>query len=98
MAANNVSTRKGKSFFAKLMERREAMLALIVVAMYIVLSFITPSFMTWSNPEGSYLKYGGRWYRCNRYDNQSDFRRYRSFCRIDIVSVYDSSSAFDEKW
>ena len=49
MAANNVSTRKGKSFFAKLMERREAMLALIVVAMYIVLSFITPSFMTWSN-------------------------------------------------
>lgn len=37
MAANNVSTRKGKSFFAKLMERREAMLALIVVAMYIVL-------------------------------------------------------------
>lgn len=27
MAANNVSTRKGKSFFAKLMERREAMLA-----------------------------------------------------------------------
>ena len=24
MAANNVSTRKGKSFFAKLMERREA--------------------------------------------------------------------------
>lgn len=49
MAANNVSTRKGKSFFAKLMERREAMLALIVVTMYIVLSFITPSFMTWSN-------------------------------------------------
>ena len=34
MAANNVSTRKGKSFFAKLMERREAMLALIVVAVY----------------------------------------------------------------
>ena len=99
MAANNVSTRKGKSFFAKLMERREAMLALIVVAMYIVLSFITPSFMTWSKLENEVIsEYGGRWYRCNRYDNQSDFRRYRSFCRIDIVSVYDSSSAFDEKW
>ena len=57
MAANNKSTGpqntagavKQKSFFARLMERREAMLGLIVAAMYVFLSFANKNFMTWSN-------------------------------------------------
>lgn len=98
MAANNVSTRKGKSFFAKLMERREAMLALIVVAMYIVLSFITPSFMTWSNQKVVISSMAVDGIVVIGMTISLISRRYRSFCRIDIVSVYDSSSAFDEKW
>ena len=49
MADNNVTNPKQKSLFAKLMERREAMLALIVIAMYVLLSFLNKNFLTWSN-------------------------------------------------
>ena len=49
MAENNVEKTKQKGFFAKLMEKREAMLALIVLAMYVVLSLVNENFMTWSN-------------------------------------------------
>ena len=40
---------KKKNFFAAVLEKREAMLGLIVVAMYIFLSFANKNFMTWSN-------------------------------------------------
>ena len=49
MAENTVATAKQKSFFSKLLEKREAMLGLIVLAMYIFLSFANKNFMTWSN-------------------------------------------------
>lgn len=49
MAEKTAVTPKEKSWFAKLMDNREAMLGLIVIAMYILLSFANKNFMTWSN-------------------------------------------------
>ncbi|MCF0145249.1 MAG: ABC transporter permease [Eubacterium sp.] len=49
MSGNVVAAPKQKNVFARFMEKREAMLGLIVLAMYIVLSIINKNFLTWSN-------------------------------------------------
>ena len=49
MGGKAVTDAKQKSLFIRILEKREAMLALIVLAMYIILSFANKNFMKWSN-------------------------------------------------
>ena len=49
MGGKAVTDAKQKNIFIRILEKREAMLALIVLAMYVILSFANKNFMKWSN-------------------------------------------------